>query len=92
LECKAKIYTKKTLKQITKIYKTTLTKFLQVEINIILINIYLSKLIQKLIINIESRIVNIVIAKTIQYICDDWISRNNRKSKLRKTFLQLKQK
>ena len=57
-----------------------------------LINTYLSKLIQKLFINIESHIASIIIAKIIQYICDNLISRRNRKSKLRKIFFQLKQK
>jgi len=82
-----KFIQEKALKQITKIYKTILTKALQVEINIASINIYLSKLTQKSITNIKLRIVNIVIAKTIQYICNNLISKKDRKSKLRKTFL-----
>ncbi len=82
----------KALKQITKIYKAISTKILQIKINTMSIDVYLSKLIQKLITNIKSRIANIVIAKTIQYICNNLISRRDRKSKLRKTFLQLKQK
>ena len=76
----------KILKQITEIYKTISTKILQIKINIILIDIYLSKLIQKSIINIESCIANIIITKIIQYICDNLISRKDRKLKLRKIF------
>jgi len=82
----------KALKQITKIYKAISTKILQIKINTMSIDVYLSKLIQKLITNIKSRIANIVIAKTIQYICNNLISRRDRKSKLRKIFFQLKQK
>ncbi len=74
------------LKQITKIYKATLTKILQIKINTILINIYLSKLIQKSIINIKLHIANIVIAKTMRRICDNLISKKDQKSKLRKIF------
>jgi len=80
------------LKQITKIHKTISIEILQIKINIILIDIYLSKLTQKLITNIKLRIANDVIAKTIQYIRDRLIFRKNRKSKLRKIFFQLKQK
>ncbi len=64
-----------------------LTKFLQIEINIISINIYLNKLIQKSITNIESHVVNIIIIKAIQYICDNLILRRNQKSKLYKISL-----
>ncbi len=80
------------MKQITKIHKTISIEILQIKINIILIDIYLSKLTQKLITNIKLRIANDVIAKTIQYIRDRLIFRKNRKSKLRKIFFQLKQK
>ncbi len=45
LNAKLRFIQEKTLRQITKIYKTILTKALQVEINIALIDIYLSKLI-----------------------------------------------
>ena len=40
----------------------------------------------------KSRIVNAIIAKTMRRIRDDLISKRDRKSKLRKTSLQLKQK
>ena len=80
----------KTLKKITKIYKITLIEILQVEINIASIDIYLSKLTQKSITNIKSHIIDVIIAKTMRHICDNLILRKKRKSKLRKTFLQLK--
>ena len=80
------------LKQITKTYKTISIRILQIKINTILIDIYLSKLTQKSITNIKLYIANIVITKTMRYICDNLIFRRDRKSKLRKTFLQLKQK
>ena len=80
------------LKQITKIYKIISIKVLQIKINTILINIYLSKLIQKSITNIKLHIVNTIITKTMQSICNNLILRKNQKLKLYKTFLQLKQK
>ncbi len=90
LNAKLKFIQEKILKQITKIYKTMSTKILQIKINTTLINIYLSKLIQKSITNIKLYIINTIIAKAIQYICNNLISKRNQKSKLRKTFLQLK--
>ncbi len=75
------------LKQITKTYKTISIRILQIKINTILIDIYLSKLTQKSITNIKSRIANVVIAKTTRRICDNLISKRDRKSKLRKTSL-----
>ena len=82
----------KALRQITKIYKAILTKILQIEINRMLIDIYLRKLTQKSITSIKLRISNAIITKIIRRICNDLISKRDRKSKLRKIFFQLKQK
>ncbi len=92
LNTKLKSIQEKMLKQITKIYKTILTKILQIKINTILINIYLSKLIQKSITNIKSYIANIVITKTTQYVCDNLIFKRDWKLKLRIISLWLKQR
>jgi len=45
-------------------YKTTLTKILQVKTNTILIDVYLNKLIQKLITNINAKKLNLIIETT----------------------------
>jgi len=53
LNVKLRLIQKKALRQIINVYRTILTKILQIKTNIILINIYLRKLIQKLITNIN---------------------------------------
>ncbi len=73
LNTKLRFIQEKALRQITRIYKAILTKILQVKINTILIDIYLSKLTQKSITNIKSHIANVVIAKTMRRICDNLI-------------------
>jgi len=87
LNTKLKFIQEKALRQITKVYKTTSTKALQVKINIMSIDIYLSKLTQKSITNIELHIVNAIIVKIMQRIRNDLISKRNQKSKLCKTLL-----
>ena len=80
------------MQQIIDVYHITSMKVLQVEINIVLINIHLWKLIQRLIMNMNSWKSNKVIKATIHWIHNDLISKRDWKSKLCKTFLQLKQK
>ncbi len=92
LNAKLRFIQEKALRQITKIYKAILTKILQIEINRMLIDIYLRKLTQKSITSIKLRISNAIITKIIRRICNDLISKRDRKSKLRKIFFQLKQK
>ena len=92
LNVKLQSIQEKTLRQITNAYKTISTKTLQVETNIASIDIYLSKLTQRLITNIKLRIANAIIAKTMRRICDNLIFKRDKKSKLRKTSLQFKQR
>ena len=87
MNTKLRFIQEKALKQVTKIYKAISIEILQLKINIISIDIYLSKLIQKSITNIELRIVNVVIAKTTQYICNNLIFKKDRKLKLHKISL-----
>jgi len=61
------------LRQIISVYRTTLTKILQIETNTILINIYLRKLIQRLITNINLQELNKFIATTMRRIRNNLI-------------------
>jgi len=92
LNVKLKLIQEKALRQIIEVYRTTLTKVLQVKTNTILINIYLRKLIQKSITNIDLRELNKIITITMRRIRNNLILKRNRKLKLHKTSLQLKQK
>jgi len=86
LNVKLKLIQKKALRQIINVYRTILTKILQIKINIISINIYLRKLIQKLITNINLQELSKVIAITMRRIRNNLISKRNQKLKLRKIF------
>jgi len=66
LNVKLKLIQEKALQQIINIYRTILTKILQIKTNTILIDIYLRKLIQKLITNINLRKLNKIIATTMR--------------------------
>ncbi len=92
LNIKLKSVQERTLQQIINVYHVTLTKTLQMKINIMLINIYLWKLIQKSITNMNSWKSDEVIEMSMHRICNNLILKRDWKSKLRKTFLQLKQK
>jgi len=87
LNVKLKLIQKKALRQIIDVYRTILTKILQIKIKIILINIYLRKLIQKLIININLQELSKVISTTMRQIRNNLILKRDRKSKLRKISL-----
>jgi len=86
LNVKLKSIQEKALRQIINIYRTILTKILQIETNTISINIYLYKLIQKSITNINLQKSNKIITTTMCRIRNNLISRRNRKSKLRKKY------
>jgi len=92
LNIKLRSVQERALWQIINVYHATLTKTLQMKINMMLINIYLWKLIQRLIINMNSWKSDEVIEMTMHWICNDLTFKKDRKSKLCKTFLQLKQK
>ena len=92
LNIKLKSVQERVLQQIINIYHATLTKILQIKINIMLINIYLQKLIQKSIININFQKSNKVIEIIMHWICNNLIFKKDWKSKLCKISLQLKQK
>ncbi len=78
--------------QIINIYHATLTKILQMKINMMLIDIHLWKLIQISIINMNFQKSDEIIKMTMHWICNDLTSKRDWKSKLHKTFLQLKRK
>jgi len=80
------------LRQIIDAYRATSTEALQVETNTASIDIHLRKLVQRSITNMDSRKSGEVIETTIRRIRKDLISKRGRKSKLRKTSLQLKRK
>ncbi len=92
LNVKLRSVQEKALWQIINVYHVTLMKALQVEINTALIDIHLRKLIQRSIINMNAWKSDEVIEAMIRWIHNDLISKRDRKSKLRKTSLQLKRK
>ena len=92
LNIKLKSMQERVLQQIINVYCVTLTKTLQMKINTTLINIHLQKLIQRSIINMNSWKSDEVIEMIMRWICNDLTSKRDWKSKLCKTFLQLKQK
>ena len=92
LNIKLKSVQERTLQQIINVYHVISTKTLQMKINIMLINIYLWKLIQKSITNMNSWKSDKVIEMSMHWIYNNLILKRDWKSKLRKTFLQLKQK
>ncbi len=92
LNVKLKSVQEKALQQIINVYHVISTETLQIEINTASINIYLRKLIQKLIMNMNSWKSDEVIEMMMHWICNNLIFKRDWKSKLYKTFLQLKQK
>ncbi len=92
LNVKLRSMQERTLRQIIDIYHATSTKTLQMKINITLIDIHLWKLIQKSITNMNSWKLSEVIKMTVRWICNNLTFKRDQKSKLRKTFLQLKRK
>jgi len=92
LNVKLKSVQERALQQIINVYHVTSTETLQVEINTASIDIHLQKLIQKSIMNMNFRKSDEVIEMMMRWICNNLIFKRNWKSKLRKTFLQLKQK
>ncbi len=92
LNVKLKSMQERTLWQIINIYHAISTKILQMKINMMLIDIHLSKLIQRLIINMNSWKSDEVIEMTMHWIHNNLILKRDWKSKLCKTSLQLKQK
>ncbi len=92
LNVKLKSVQEKTLWQIINVYCATLTKTLQMKINMTSIDIHLWKLIQRLIINMNSWKSDKVIEMTVHRICNDLTFKKDWKSKLYKTSLQLKRK
>ncbi len=92
LNVKLKSVQEKALWQIINIYHATLTKILQMKINMTLINIYLWKLIQRLITNMNFRKLSEVIEMIMRWIHNNLTLKRDWKSKLCKTSLQLKWK
>jgi len=92
LNVKLRSMQERALQQIIDIYHATLTKTLQMKINMMSINIHLWKLIQKLITNMNSWKSDEVIKMTVHWICNDLTLKKDWKSKLCKTSLQLKWK
>ncbi len=92
LNIKLRSVQERALWQIINVYCATLTETLQMKINIISIDIHLWKLIQRSITNINSWKSGEVIEMTMHRICNDLTFKKDRKSKLRKTSLQLKRK
>jgi len=92
LNVKLKLMQERALWQIINVYHAISTKILQMKINMTLINIHLQKLIQRSIINMNFWKSNKVIKITVRQICNDMILKRDWKSKLCKTFLQLKRK
>ena len=92
LNIKLRSVQERALQQIINVYHATSTEILQIEINTALINIYLWKLTQKSIMNMNFWKSDEVIKMMMHRICNDLILKRDWKSKLHKTFLQLKQK
>ncbi len=92
LNIKLRSVQERALWQIINVYYATSTETLQIEINTASINIHLWKLIQKSIMNMNFWKSDEVIEMMMCWICNDLILKRNRKSKLHKTSLQLKQK
>ncbi len=92
LNIKLRSMQERALWQIIDVYYVTLIKTLQMKINMMLINIHLWKLIQRLIINMNFQKSSKVIETIVRRICNDLTFKKDWKSKLCKTFLQLKWK
>ena len=93
LDAKLRAIQGRALRQVIGAYKATPTETLQVETNTTSIDIHLRKLTQRSIINLNSRKSSEVIEATTRRIRNDLTSKKrDRKSKLRKTSLQLKRK
>ncbi len=92
LNIKLRSVQERALQKIINVYYATSTEILQIEINTALINIHLWKLIQKSIINMNFWKSDEVIKMMMHRICNYLILKRDWKSKLHKTFLQLKQK
>jgi len=92
LNIKLRSVQERALWQIIDIYHVISTETLQIEINTALINIYLWKLIQKSIMNMNFWKSDEVIEMMMHWIRNNLILKRDWKSKLCKTFLQLKQK
>ncbi len=92
LNIKLRLMQERALQQIIDVYHVTSTETLQMKTNMMLINIQLWKLIQRLITNMNSWKSNEVIKMTMCWICNNLTLKRDWKSKLYKTFLQLKQK
>ncbi len=92
LNVKLRSVQERALWQIINVYHATLTKTIQIEINTALIDNHLQKLIQKSIMNMNFWKSDEVIEMIMHRICNNLILKRDWKSKLCKTFLQLKQK
>ncbi len=92
LNIKLKLMQERALQQIINVYHVISTKTLQMKINTTSINIHLWKLIQRLITNMNSWKSDEIIKMIVHQICNDLTFKRDWKSKLRKTFLQLKRK
>ncbi len=92
LNIKLKSVQERALWQIINVYHVISTETLQIEINTASINIYLRKLIQKSIMNMNFWKLDEVIETIMHRIRNNLILKRSWKSKLRKTFLQLKRK
>jgi len=92
LNVKLRSVQERALRQIIDVYRATLTETLQMKTNTTSIDIHLRKLIQRSITNMNSRKSDEVIETTVRRIRNDLTLKRDRKSKLRKTSLQLKRK
>ncbi len=92
LNIKLKSVQERALQQIINVYHVISTETLQIEIYTASINIHLWKLIQKSIMNMNSWKSGEVIEMMMRRIRNNLILKRRWKSKLHKTFLQLKQK
>ena len=92
IDAKLRFIQSKELRQITKIYKTTFTKTLQMKINTTSIDIHLKKLLQRSIINMNVKNSRKTIETIVTRIKHDINFRKDRRSKLKTTSLKLKRK
>ncbi len=92
LNIKLRSVQERALQQIINVYYATSTETLQMKTNMTSIDIHLQKLIQRLITNMNSWKSDVVIKMTVRWIRNDLTLKRDRKSKLRKTSLQLKRK
>ncbi len=87
LNIKLRSVQEKALWQIINVYHATLTKTLQMKINMTLIDIHLQKLIQRSIINMNFWKSDEIIEMTMHWIHNNLTFKRDQKSKLCKTFL-----